>query len=288
MCPAMKKKKTAHEPIVESLAVGVPVELAWEALTTPRHLSALTLGRVEMDPRPGKPFAWHWDVWAEAAPGKRDPKAFVWRGQVLDAVPGSTLVLGGRGKSLAVLTVKGQGTASLVTVVQSDVAPGFDIEEYRYGWADFLLRLKTRLEGPPAMDSIYLRTLLRAKPAEALRAWLSAKAMSQILPGKTKINGKAGGRFEWNWKEPQGMKNSGVFLEIDAKRRLSFTWESPSGKGMGGEVVLSAEETPYGALVSLEHRGGARGAAQQDLFRIWPRLLERMRAYFFFGKKIRA
>lgn len=280
-------KKKSHEPILESLAIAVPPELAWEALTTPRHLSALTLGRVEMDPVPGKPFLWRWDVWAAAAPGKKPPRAWEWRGKVLDAVPGSTLVLGGKGESLAVLTVKGQGAASLVTVVQSDVASGFDIEEYRYGWADFLLRMKTRLEGPPAMDSIYLRTLVRARAADVLRAWLSSRAMGDILPGKAKIAGKQGGRFLWEWKEPKGMKSSGEFLEISPKHRVSFTWESRERHASAEEVVLSAEETPYGALVSLEHRGGGRSGSQAELARQWPRVLERLRAYFFYGKRIR-
>jgi hypothetical protein len=178
----MAKKRPVHEPIVESLAIAVPPDLAWDALTSPRHLGAVILGHVELEPVPGKPFVWTWDILAAAAPGKPHPNAYVWRGKILDAVPGSTLVLGGKGESFSVLTVKGQGGASLVTVTQGVVPPPLKFEEYRYAWADFLLRLKTRLEGPPAMDSLYFRTLIRAKPADVVRALLSSRVMSQILP----------------------------------------------------------------------------------------------------------
>jgi uncharacterized protein YndB with AHSA1/START domain len=273
-------KKTAPEPIVEALAIAVPPEQAWEALTGSRLLGDIVMGHVEMDWRPGRPFTWHWGMWEKAAPRAR-PGEFTWKGTVLDAVPGSTLVLGGAGQSLAVLTVKGEGGASLVTVVQADAPKPFDLEEYRYGWADFLLKLKTLLERPPGAANTYLRTLVRATPAEILRAWLSPAAMSKILPGKVKLQAKTGGRFEWAWKH-DGAMNSGRFLEIEKGRRISFTWE---GTHAPSEVRLSAERTPYGALVALEHLGVAPARTHNE--RRWAHLLERLRAYFFFGKKIR-
>jgi len=277
-------KKKPTEPVVESLAIAVPPARAWEALTTPRPLGDIVMGHVEIDPRPGKPFVWKWGVWAQAAPGKHSAE---WRGTVLDAVPGSTLVLGGSGET-AVLTVKGEGESSLVTVVHSSGAGG-PAEDYQYGWADFLLKLKTLLERPANADSIYLRALVRATPAEILRAWLSAAAMSKLLPGKARIAGKKGGRFEWKWKEQKGAVDAGVFLEIEKGHRVSFTWEKTP---RASEVRLSAERTPYGALVSLEHLGVSphfRPAGRgQSCARMWAHLLERLRAYFYFGKKIRA
>ncbi|MCL4523198.1 MAG: SRPBCC domain-containing protein, partial [Acidobacteria bacterium] len=133
-------KRQPPAPIVESLAVAVSPQRAWEALTNPGFLGDILMGHVELDPRPGKPFVWKWGVWADAAPGKG---AHDWRGTVLDVVPGSMLILSG-GSSTAVLTVKGEGAAALLTVVHvnSSSAPS---EDYQYGWADFLLRVKTLL-----------------------------------------------------------------------------------------------------------------------------------------------
>lgn len=275
-------KKPPPEPIVEALAIAVPPERAWEGLTSPRVLGDIVMGHVEMDWRPGRPFVWHWGVWAKAAPGRADASVHTWRGTVLDAVPGSTVVLGAAGESTAVLTVKGEGAASLVTVVQGSAPPGVDLEDYRYGWADFLLKLKTLLERPASAQAIYLRTLVRATPAEILRAWLSPAAMSRILPAKAKIQPRKTGRFEWAWKAPKGARDSGRFIEIEKGRHLAFTWEATTP---ASEVRLAVEKTPYGALVALEHLGASpwRG----HLERRWAHLLERLRAYFYYGRKIR-
>jgi len=289
--PKTKKaaRKTAAakpEPIVESLVLGVPPARAWEALTSPAVIGQIVLGHVEMDSRPGRPFLWRWDVWSQASPEKRSGR---WAGTVVDAVPGSTLVLHG-GSSTTTLTVKGEGEASLVTVVHVTFST-HAAEEYRYGWADFLLRLKTLLERPATGESIYLRTLVRAKPDEIIRAWLTAATMSKLLPGKAKIEPRAGGHFEWAWARPEGIMDSGIFIEIVKGHRVAFSW---MGTPKPSEVRLSAEQTPYGAMVSLEHLGvsphathGPPGRGRQSYGRMWSHLLERMRCYFYCGKKIR-
>jgi len=273
-------KKPPPEPIVEVLAIAVPPEQAWEALTSARMLGDIVMGHVEMDSRPGRPFSWDWGTWAKATPGKAAAKGSTWKARVLDAVPGSTLVLGGAGGPVATFTVKGEGNASLVTIVQGGEKA--ELEDFRYGWADFLLKLKTRLERSGQPGSIYLRTLVRATPAEVLRAWLSPAAMGKILPGKAKIQAKKGGRFEWSWKHGAGAKETGKFIEIVKGHRVAFTWE---GTPLASEVRLSAERTPYGTLVALEHL--LAGPSRGSLERRWAHLLERLRAYFFYGKKIR-
>jgi uncharacterized protein YndB with AHSA1/START domain len=278
-----KKKAKSPEPIVESLAIAVSPARAWEAITSPRILGDVVMGHVEIDPVPGKPFVWQWGVWMKSAP-RADADAYTWRGQVLDAVPGSTLVLGGAGQSLAILTVKGEGDASLVTVAQGDVPKGYDFEAYRRGWADFLLKLKTLLERPPYQNEVFLRTLVNATPSQVIAAWLSPSAMSKLLPGKAKIQAKPGGAYEWQRKDRPGAKESGRFLEINKGHRISFTW------GAGAkprEVRISAEKTPYGTLVSLEQIGTTSGFHEADR-RMWAHLLERLQVYFYYGKKIRA
>ncbi|MBI3663549.1 MAG: SRPBCC domain-containing protein [Acidobacteria bacterium] len=272
-------KRQPSAPIVESLAVAVPPARAWDALISPRFLGDIMMGHVELDPRPGKPFVWKWGVWADAAPGKG---RFEWRGTVLDVVPGSMLILSG-GSSTAVLTVKGEGASCLITVVHLNTSPA-PSEDYQYGWADFLLRMKTLLEPHPSGDALYLRTLLRATPAEVIRAWLSPAVMARLLPGKVTLKAKVGGRFEWQWKHQKGARNTGAFLEIARGHRVSFTWE---GGPRPSEVRLSAERTPYGAFVSLEHVHLPPGASRRAVERMWAHLLERLRVYFYFGKKIR-
>lgn len=274
-------RRPLPEPIVETLSVAVPPERAWEALTSARVLGDIVMGRVEMDARPGRGFAWHWGVWTKATPGKGAREDVEWRGRVLDAVPGATLVLGAAGAPTVTLTVKGEGEASLVTAVQGSAPPGASLEDFRYGWADFLLKLKTLLERSPRAGSIYLRTLVRATPAQILAAWLSPASMSKILPGKARIQARKGGRFEWVWREPKGAKDSGRFLEIEKGHRIAFTWEGATPS----EVRLAVEQTPYGALVALEHFG--LEPAQRSVERRWAHLLERLRAYFYHGRRIR-
>ena len=106
--------------------------------------------------------------------------------------------------------------------------------------------------------------------------------MSKILPGKAKIQAKKGGRFEWAWKEPNGAKNLGQFIEIEKGHRLSFVLDATNPPT---EVRLAAEKTPYGALVALEHLGAR--PSQRPLERRWAHLLERLRVYFHYGRKIR-
>jgi uncharacterized protein YndB with AHSA1/START domain len=276
----MAKNTKTPDPIVEALAMNAPAAAVWAALTSPQALGDIVMGRVEMDPRPQRPFHWPWSVWASAAPARSGAE---WRGLVLDAVPGSTLVLSGQGMTVT-FTVKGEGAAALVTLIQPSFPAGSAREDYQYGWADFLFKLKTLLERPPQDDAIFVRTLIRARPAEILKAWLTPAAMNKLLPGKTKITAKKNGGYEW--KRPAG-RESGVFLEIVRDQRLAFTWEAP-GLPRPAEVRLSAVPTPYGAMVSLELRAAGSLRHLEEHRRRWAHLLERLRAYFFYGKKIRA
>jgi uncharacterized protein YndB with AHSA1/START domain len=280
---------------VESLAIAVPPARLWEAVTTPQVIGDIVMGHVEIHAKPGDAFVWEWGEWKKAAPGKG---THAWRGTVLDAVPGSTLVLGSEDAAVT-LTVKGQGNAALITVVHATTtrAPR---EDYQYGWADFLLKLKTLLERNPTAPSLYLRTLVRARPAEIIRAWTSAAVMSQLLPGKARLQPRVGGKFDWSWNEPQDLAAAGEFLEIVKEHRVAFTWRAGKLAGKGkktvlvspqqkfDEVRLSAEETPYGALVSLEHAGLPPGRLREQRERMWAHLLERLRVYFYFGRRIRA
>jgi len=279
----MAKKSKALEPIIESLAIAAPPEQVWAALTSPRALGDIVMGRVEMEAKPARPFHWPWSVWAASAPASAGkPGNAAWRGLVLDVVPGSTLVLSGEGMTVTI-TVKGERGASLVTLIQASFPPGGAREDYQYGWADFLFKLKTLLERAPVEDAIYIRTLVRAKPAEIVKLWLTAAAMSKIVPAKVTLEGKPGGAYAWKRKD--GVI-SGKFLEIAREQGLSFTWQS-DGLTRPGEVRLSAVPTPYGAMVALELRAADTLRHLEQHRRFWAHLLERVRVYFYYGKKIR-
>jgi uncharacterized protein YndB with AHSA1/START domain len=260
--PAAKKRTSisAAAPIVEALAIGAPVERVWQALTSPRDLELLTLGRVTMDPKPGAPFQWHWGIWEQVAPaGKKS--SFVWKGTVLDVVPGSTLVLGPY--PLVTITVIGEGDSSLVTVVQAPPAGG-DSEDYEEGWADFLLKLKTQLETRHWEREILARSLVSATPAKTLGSLLDDKAMKKILPGKTKTAARVGKEFSW---EPArtGQRITGKFLEVRKGRRLNFTWQVAGAASSSSVVAIEALPMPYGTLVSVHHIGLAAAARQAPL-----------------------
>lgn len=270
--------------IVESLAVWVPAARVWTALTSPRELGLLLLGRVEMGAQPGAPFRWQWGVWEKIAPGAR-PGRYAWQGTVLDVVPGSTLLLGS--ESVVALTVKGQGGAALVTVVQA-LAPHQKREDYEYGWADFLLRLKTYLETENREREVLVRALVRATPRQIYRAWLDPKALAKILPGKARVKAKVGERFSWQHQLGKHV-HTGVFLELQKNRRLTFTWEGVAGQP-ASEVALEAQPAPYGTLVAVHHTG-LLGLNRGQLFgqqMFWLRLLERLRCYFYFKGKIKS
>ena len=271
------------EAIVESLAVLRPVERVWVALTSPRDLGLLLLGRVEMRAEPGAPFRIaEWGVWEKVAPRRKG--GYTWEGKVLDVVPGSTLVIGP--EPLVVFTVKGQGEATLVTVAQGAPRPPQKAEDYEYGWADFLLRLKTTLETEHSEREVLARALMRAKPAQIYRAWLSPKALAKILPGKARVHAKVGGRFSWQHKRSVHA-HTGTLLELRKDRRVNFTWEATNP---ASEVAMEAQPMPYGTLVSVHHSGLVRLNPGQLFSQrmYWWRLLERLRCYFYFKGKIRA
>ena len=279
--------KKALAPVAESLAIAVPPARAWQALTSPTELGRILFGRVELEPKPGAPFHWRWGLWEKLAPKKAD---YSWRGTVLDVVPGSTLVLGDSGQmGVVCFTVKGDPEASLVTVVQPSPAQPRLAEDYRHGWADFLLRFKTYLEFQPGKSDLLLRVLVRGTPADAIRAWLEPKQLAKILPGKASGKPKVGGKFLWEWR---GRRDSGTYLEIERSSHIAFTWESTRLAGgrpsRPSEVRIAAGRAPYGTLVSLYHAGltGADTASWQR-FHEWHELLERLRCYLYFGKKIR-
>src|SRR3990170_3394493 len=158
-------------------------------------------------------------VWEKIAPGAK-PGRFTWRGTVLDVVPGSTLVLG---SPVVTLTVKGQGGAALVTVVQGAAGPGEKLADYAHGWADFLLKLQNLLETERWEREVLARALVRATPAEVCRAWLSPKALAKLLPGKAMVQARVGGHFSWQHKIGKHV-HRGTFLELQKNRRVSFTW----------------------------------------------------------------
>lgn len=276
----MARKKA--EAVVESLAVLRPPERVWTALTSPRDLGLLLLGRVEMGAEPGAAFFWQWGVWEKIAPKAR-PGSYTWKGTLLDVVPGSTLVLGP--DPVITLTVKGQRDATLVTVAQG-VQPGQKREDWEHGWADFLLRLKTHLETENQEREVLARVLVRATPQQIYRAWLSPGALAKLLPGKGKVTPKVGGRFTWQHRRAKHA-HTGVFLELQKNRRLAFTWETTAP---ASEVAIEAQPAPYGTLVAVRHTGLLRmnrgQLFSQRMF--WMRLLERLRCYFYFKGKIKS
>jgi uncharacterized protein YndB with AHSA1/START domain len=186
---------------------------------------------------------------------------------------------------LVVFTVKGQGEATLVTVVPGAPRPPEKVVDYEYGWADFLLRLKTNLEMERTQREVLARALVRAKPEQIYRGLLSAKALAKMLPGKAKVQAKVGGRFSWQHKRSVHAY-TGTLLELRKGRRLGFAWEATNP---ASEVAIEAQPMPYGTLVSVHHTGLPRLNPGQLFSQrmYWWRLLERLRCYFYFKGKIR-
>ena len=291
---APKKRKAA---LVESLAIEAPPDRVWAALTSPRDLTQLVLGKIEMSATPGAGFSWEWAVWKTMA---RTGGSFTWQGRVLDAVPGSTLVLGP--DPVVTLTVKGEGSSTLLTVVQG-APPKLRGEDYEYGWADFLLKLKTLLETEPMQNELLVRALMRASSQQVYRAWLSPKTLAKIIPGKAQLSprpnqARVGGRFAWQHQLGKHV-HRGTFLELKQNRTIAFSWESAeprpeSRRGVGtgqppSEVRIGIHPAPFGTLVSVQHTALLRMNPGQLFAQrtYWNRLLERFRCYFYFKGKIK-
>ena len=273
----MGKPRTKREPVVaESLAIEAPVARVWAALTSRHDLAQIVFGKVEMAATPGAAFSWQWGVWG-----------FTWQGRVLDSVPGSTLVLGP--KPVVTLTVKGEGADTLVTVTQfvpEGSGPGRKkLADYEYGWADFLLKLKTLLETESARNEVLVRHLMRATPAQVYRAWLSPRTLAKLIPGKAKVAARVGKRFAWQHKLSKHV-HQGTFLELERNRTIAFTWEATQP---ASEVRIGMNAAPYGTLVAVRHTAllGLNPGQLYAQRTYWNRLLERLRYILYFKGRIR-
>lgn len=120
--------------------------------------------------------------------------------------------------------------------------------------------------------SIEIRRMLPAPPAAVFRAWTNPELMRQWLSpldvAAAEVDLRVGGHLRLVMAGPGvTIEHTGVYLEIDPPRRLSFTWCSPyTGdepsvvtvvlvpRRDGTELVLTHERLPQEAATS--HRSG--------------------------------
>ena len=129
----------------------------------------------------------------------------------------------------------------------------------------------TNQASPGDRQSIEVRRLLSAPPAEVFRWWtdpeLVGRWMSPVGVAEAELDVRSGGRLRIVMRgEGVTIVHTGEYVEVDPPRRLVFTWNSaytdgPSvvavellPRGDGTELVLRHSALP--AEIVESHRGG--------------------------------
>jgi len=132
---------------------------------------------------------------------------------------------------------------------------------------------------PSGFETSVSRTI--AVPCdEAWGAFAEAKHLSKWFTKKAKQSFRVGGRYS------NGDGDGGVFLAIDAPRRLRFTWEQP--KHAAGSVV-EVTITPKDAgrcVVRVTHGRLASQAEVTDLNPAWSGAMDSLKEYLETGKAL--
>jgi uncharacterized protein YndB with AHSA1/START domain len=129
-------------------------------------------------------------------------------------------------------------------------------------------------------ETLEIRRILPASPEQVFAAWTDASWlalwMSPVGHARVEADPRPGGRLHVVMVgDGREIEHSGVFLEVEPPRRLSFTWASPytgsrpsrvsielAATDGGTDITLRHERLPFGAAAS--HRGG------------WGSMLERL------------
>jgi uncharacterized protein YndB with AHSA1/START domain len=112
----------------------------------------------------------------------------------------------------------------------------------------------------PRIPALRVERHFRASPARVFHAWTSAEELSQWsdpdpVHATTEVDLRVGGSYALDMARPDGVVHrvSGVYREIDAPRRLVYTWR--------WETIPNFPET----VVTVEFRARADGGTDLSL-----------------------
>ena len=119
---------------------------------------------------------------------------------------------------------------------------------------------------------------------EVYRAWTSSDT---VIPPATRMEVQAvvGGHYRLFMETPEFTgRNEGRFLQVDAEKSLTYTWEW-NGDGEVTEINVTFEPTPTGdlspakTLIRLLHKGFTREESLTDHDSGWESYVEGFVAY---------
>ncbi len=127
-------------------------------------------------------------------------------------------------------------------------------------------------------DRLVVERLIAARPETVFRFFTSSDRWLQWQGTEAEIDARPGGVFRVNVLG-DGFA-SGRFLEVDAPRRLVFTWgwESDGHAVPPGSstVSIELEETGTSTLLRLEHRGLPNAPMVELHLRGWDMMVPRL------------
>lgn len=133
--------------------------------------------------------------------------------------------------------------------------------------------------------SLRLSRTFRAPQEKVWRAWTQAEAMKHwIGPADTgtvlatELDVRVGGRFHIAFTTADGERHdvSGIYQEVDAPRKLSFTWAWKSTPERESLVTITLAPAPGGTQMDFVHERFFDAAARDGHLRGWAGSLDRL------------
>lgn len=143
---------------------------------------------------------------------------------------------------------------------------------------------------PSAADtSLEVRKVIRAPRERVFRAWTTPSELKQwSSPGPvevvtSEVDLRVGGAYKLFMRSPDGAQHDayGVYREVDAPRRLSYTWswvQEPDVK----DTIVTVDFNDLGAdgtEVVLRHSGFATVKQRMSHTEGWTAILEKLAAF---------
>ena len=150
-----------------------------------------------------------------------------------------------------------RGPATEIVVVQERFPSAKQRGENEQGWTELLGQVEGLIAAQHTLKAEVRRTI-QASPEAAFRAWTTPELLARILtPGGftptrvERLEPRVGGRFRvWMIGGDREWLHEGEYLEVDAPRRLRFTWVSDwSPAELGATVTITL--TPRGKATDL-------------------------------------
>ena len=131
--------------------------------------------------------------------------------------------------------------------------------------------------------------VIPAEVAAVFAAWTDPAKMSEwcapegVECANVEVDLSVGGRYHIGMKSPEGEYNArGIYKEIDAPKRLSYTWRWDEKEHDCGDTLVTVEFNALGGSteVVLTHEGFPNAEAKEGHNQGWTSCLTRLEGMF--------